>query len=548
MALGSANQVAQTSLVDNTAKNSASAANGAPARGGAFTDALDAVLAKPAPGTQTAANDDGTGTSTQQSSLGKQKSKLKNGAADAAAIAQQQAVIQKLQATNTGIDMPALRAAMGNSTATQPVGAVTQPVMIGAQPGTAGSPGNTANRQPAFPGAPGTAAGKQPAVPANDKATQQKLTAALAQAATAPVLKTGTADGSAVPNQKIGNAAHAKAQNDAQANTIDTITALAAKIAATSAITNSSDTAPTAAQGVATAEVATQTAAVTPGVTKLESAAVTNATNTALHASPSQAKIEAQALPVQFDAKPGNTDDGKNGAQSETSKDDNKDAASTGSGRTAGTTAKQADIAQANLPDAQQPTPQDTSISAQPAATQQTAAAIPADVTAATGVSAPATPAHIATILQVAQPSANSALQQAPDLAALGVSIAAKSKDGEKQFDIKMDPAELGRVDVRISVDSDGKAQAHLTAEKPQTLQLLQNDRGTLERSLKDAGLDLSNNGLNFSLKGEQQSATPTFIARNRALSISTVQTVDAISSNSSSSIAPGDSRLDIRV
>jgi flagellar hook-length control protein FliK len=111
-----------------------------------------------------------------------------------------------------------------------------------------------------------------------------------------------------------------------------------------------------------------------------------------------------------------------------------------------------------------------------------------------------------------------------------------------------MEPAELGRVDVRISVDAAGKAQAHLTADKPQTLQMLQRDSQTLERSLKDAGLNLSNNGLNFSLKGEQQSSTPTFVARNRALSINSVQTIDTVSSTSGTSTAPGDSRLDIRV
>ena len=128
------------------------------------------------------------------------------------------------------------------------------------------------------------------------------------------------------------------------------------------------------------------------------------------------------------------------------------------------------------------------------------------------------------------------------------MAIAARSKDGEKQFDINMHPAELGKIDVRISVDADGKAQAHLSAEHPQTLQLLQNDKATLERNLRDAGLDLSNNGLNFSLKGEQQSSTPTFNARSRALSIAAVQSPDISSTSSSANIAPGDSRLDIRV
>ena len=101
---------------------------------------------------------------------------------------------------------------------------------------------------------------------------------------------------------------------------------------------------------------------------------------------------------------------------------------------------------------------------------------------------------------------------------------------------------------MRISVDSSGQAQAHLTAEHPQTLQLLKQDQTTLAQNLRDAGLNLANNGLNFSLKGEQQSSTPTFNTRSRALSIAAVQTPDIVSTSSSANIAPGDSRLDILV
>jgi flagellar hook-length control protein FliK len=161
---------------------------------------------------------------------------------------------------------------------------------------------------------------------------------------------------------------------------------------------------------------------------------------------------------------------------------------------------------------------------------------------------APVQPVHIATTLQVSQPAQHNPAPDQTAFDALGVAIAARSKDGEKQFDINMHPADLGKIDVRISVDSDGKAQAHLTAEHPQTLQLLKQDQTTLAQNLRDAGLNLANNGLNFSLKGEQQPSTPTFNTRSRPLSIEAVQTPDVVSSNSSASIAPGDSRLDIRV
>jgi flagellar hook-length control protein FliK len=91
--------------------------------------------------------------------------------------------------------------------------------------------------------------------------------------------------------------------------------------------------------------------------------------------------------------------------------------------------------------------------------------------------------------------------QAAPDVPALAVEIAAKSQSGAKQFDIRLDPPELGRVEVRLSIDATGKASAHLSADQPQTLSLLQKDAPILTRALREAGLDVSQDGLNFSLR-----------------------------------------------
>jgi len=154
---------------------------------------------------------------------------------------------------------------------------------------------------------------------------------------------------------------------------------------------------------------------------------------------------------------------------------------------------------------------------------------------------------QIPVTLQVAPASPNAVL----DTNALAVSIATKSKDGSRQFDIRLDPAELGRVDVRITVDESGKAQAALSVEKPQTLELLQKDSSHLETALKDAGLDLSQNGLNFSLKGQQQQGgngnAPS--PRGRTLNVTAVAAVDATPSTTSmSGVSASDTRLDIRV
>jgi flagellar hook-length control protein FliK len=112
----------------------------------------------------------------------------------------------------------------------------------------------------------------------------------------------------------------------------------------------------------------------------------------------------------------------------------------------------------------------------------------------------------------VASATANAHVQVSthatPDLPALAVGIVAKSQSGAKQFDIRLDPPELGRVEVRLSIDATGKASAHLSADQPQTLHLLQKDAPVLTRALRDAGLDVSQDGLNFSLRQQGENAS----------------------------------------
>ena len=572
MALSSANAVSPVPAVDNTAKAGPSVAASGNGSGGTFTDSLEAVLApQPAAGKQDAGNDNGApNTPFGKDPLAKLKNKLKNGDVAAALtpqqLQQQQAFVQKLEANNTGIDIPALRGAMGKgadgkkhilpvlnavtgkvsqaSAATPAATSFDAALNAAKTPETSATPDASSTAVAATPGPNATSqaqtvapnAATDPSKAAAHAATQKKLSAALIKTAQAPVLKDGVSDGSKVPNAKIAHAHTRKAAADAPTAEGDTVEALAAKIAATAGAVNAPDTAQTAAKAVATAEVASRKTPAAPTVTKIESAAISNATQAAAHATTPQAKIEAQALPVQFDAPSADAKDGdretKDGAGG-------KSQTQPGSARTAADAPKPADAPAPTFVEADSKTAAPAHANAAPANTT---------VAANTGVSAPVAPTQIATTLQVSQQPQHSAAPDQSTLADLGVAIAARSKDGEKQFDINMHPAELGKIDVRISVDADGKAQAHLSAEHPQTLQLLQNDKATLERNLRDAGLDLSNNGLNFSLKGEQQSSTPTFNARSRALSIAAVQSPDISSTSSSANIAPGDSRLDIRV
>jgi flagellar hook-length control protein FliK len=81
--------------------------------------------------------------------------------------------------------------------------------------------------------------------------------------------------------------------------------------------------------------------------------------------------------------------------------------------------------------------------------------------------------------------------------------IAASARSGKTRFEIRLDPAELGRIDVRIDVDRHGQVTSHLTVERPETLSMLRQDANQLQRALDNAGLSTGNGGLQFSLRDQ---------------------------------------------
>jgi flagellar hook-length control protein FliK len=127
------------------------------------------------------------------------------------------------------------------------------------------------------------------------------------------------------------------------------------------------------------------------------------------------------------------------------------------------------------------------------------------DVSAAAPGNAPPAPTtDLSTPVRIA--FATPLVASAPSFDALALKIASRSANGENNFTLRLDPPELGRIEVHLNVNSDGHAAANLSADKPQTLELLQKDASGLERALKDAGLNLAG-GMTFSLKGDGRSA-----------------------------------------
>ncbi|MGN6463146.1 MAG: flagellar hook-length control protein FliK [Pseudolabrys sp.] len=86
-------------------------------------------------------------------------------------------------------------------------------------------------------------------------------------------------------------------------------------------------------------------------------------------------------------------------------------------------------------------------------------------------------------------------------LHAVAMEIVARAGAGKNRFEIRLDPPELGKIDVRLDIDKHGQVTSRLIVEKAETLDLLRRDAPQLERALQDAGLKTSGDGLQFSLQ-----------------------------------------------
>src|SRR3984885_6066473 len=81
--------------------------------------------------------------------------------------------------------------------------------------------------------------------------------------------------------------------------------------------------------------------------------------------------------------------------------------------------------------------------------------------------------------------------------------IAANVKSGKSSFEIRLGPADLGRIDVRVQIDQNGQVTSHLTVEKPELLPLLRQGAPPLQQALSDAEQNTARGRLQFSLRDQ---------------------------------------------
>lgn len=105
--------------------------------------------------------------------------------------------------------------------------------------------------------------------------------------------------------------------------------------------------------------------------------------------------------------------------------------------------------------------------------------------------------------------TSGSAIATHPSVHAVATFIekaATGSEKAKQELSLQLDPPELGRMQVQLSIEKDGQMKVHLVAEKQETLALFQRDSHALKSALDNAGLPIDQSSLTFDLASGDQS------------------------------------------
>lgn len=84
----------------------------------------------------------------------------------------------------------------------------------------------------------------------------------------------------------------------------------------------------------------------------------------------------------------------------------------------------------------------------------------------------------------------------------MGVEIARQISAGRQDVLVRLDPAEMGRIDVRLSFDDKGGLHTTMSADSATALDLLRRDVADLSRALSDAGIRADVSSFRFDSRG----------------------------------------------
>lgn len=87
----------------------------------------------------------------------------------------------------------------------------------------------------------------------------------------------------------------------------------------------------------------------------------------------------------------------------------------------------------------------------------------------------------------------------------IGVQIARAAKGDREDLLIRLDPRDMGRINVHLSFDREGTLRAVMSADSPTALDMLRRESGDLNRALVDAGIRHDAQSLRFDARSGDQ-------------------------------------------
>jgi flagellar hook-length control protein FliK len=124
---------------------------------------------------------------------------------------------------------------------------------------------------------------------------------------------------------------------------------------------------------------------------------------------------------------------------------------------------------------------------------------------------------------------------------AMGLRIARAMHDGTQTFSIELHPAELGRVDVRVSFHAEGVG-VQMTVDRQETYAAFHRDRAALEQQLAQAGINLGSGGLDLRYGAQSRQQLP----QQAASTFRAAASADALAGAAQSYATSSDSLVDI--
>lgn len=316
-----------------------------------------------------------------------------------------------------------------------------------------------------------TVATEPVATPADTSSTPAAIAASAAAAATAAIAATSSPDQKSDPSL---------AETPASTGATDTGTAVAAELAAALPADSTAPEAKAAKIVAAAGVIHSANGKTEVSAKNGETAAINKESKDGQQAADTSSTVTDQAIKPENDA---SNADGKPGQHDK--------AASEATTESPERTTKTQSERHASAAPAPLTAPQsDPGLQVPAGAPQQ-----PVQTHAANLTAIPVTPAQAALAANTPVP-----------LNSLAADIALRAAGGNSRFEIRLDPAELGRIDVRLEVDKHGNVTSHLTVERPATLDMLRNDAPKLQQALENAGLKTGDSGLQFSLRDQSSS------------------------------------------